>query len=171
MRTKSCGLVIVATTTAVITFVRLAIGRGSSGLRRHRTSPLARSNTIPARGGRSLKWTSKASSPSSATDAGEDGGAGGSCRLTAGGDAVLPESPPSAHPLRASATRSGASRWLVIRGRRQRPQHAEAEQREHDEREHDQHVHAVLDGHAQRQEGERPYQGDREDQSGVACRQ
>src|SRR5688500_2527916 len=151
MRTSSLGRAIVVTTSAVTTFVRLATGIGSSGRRRHRTSPVARSKTIPARGGRSLNRNANASSPSSAPEAGEDGGAGATCFSNGGAAADWSESPSNEQPLSRSGTRTTARQRLVIRGRRQRPQHSEAEQREHDQRHNHEQVDAVLDSDTQRQ--------------------
>ena len=57
MRTGSGGRVCSTTTSAVMIFVRLAIGSTRSGSWRQSTSPLSRSNTSPARGGlRSPRW-------------------------------------------------------------------------------------------------------------------
>ena len=62
--TASAARVSSTTTSAVMIFVRLAIGRTRSGRRRHSTSPVSRSNTRPARGGfRRRTWT--ASTPPS----------------------------------------------------------------------------------------------------------
>jgi hypothetical protein len=50
IRTRSSGSVSWLTTSAVMIFARLAIGRTFSGRRRNSTSPLSTSNTSAARG-------------------------------------------------------------------------------------------------------------------------
>src|SRR5687767_13127727 len=167
-RTRSRGRVVVVTTSAVITLVRLAIGRMRRGSRRQSTSPVSTSNTIPALGGLSLKRARKASSPSSATAAGADGGAGGSS--AAGGEASDSPSPPMSHPPSASAASAaaGAISALVIRGRRQRPQDAEPEHGEDDQGNDHQNVDTVLDGHAEGQERQRADHQQRGHECGVA---
>src|SRR5829696_1567909 len=68
MRTGSLGWLRSTVRSAVMIFVRLAIGSTRSGRWRHSTSPVSTSNTSPARGGL-FRWTWKASIPESGTAA------------------------------------------------------------------------------------------------------
>ena len=69
MRISSLACLCSTTSSAVMIFVRLAIGVRFSGLRRQSTSPVVRSTTMPARGG-SLKRRWNASAPASAACSG-----------------------------------------------------------------------------------------------------
>ena len=66
IRTGSFGWLRSTVSSAVMIFVRLAIGSTSVGRRRHSTSPVSTSNTSPARGGR-RRCTWNASTPESGT--------------------------------------------------------------------------------------------------------
>jgi hypothetical protein len=71
-RARSREVVCSTTSSAVITFVRLATARRSRGRRRHSTSPVSRSKSSPARGGR-RKRTPTVSGRSSRTAEGWPG--------------------------------------------------------------------------------------------------
>ena len=64
IRTGSFGWLRSTVSSAVMIFVRLAIGSTSVGRSRHSTSPVSTSNTSPARGGR-RRWMWNASTPES----------------------------------------------------------------------------------------------------------
>src|SRR5215207_4700553 len=108
-------------------FVRLAIGKTSSGRRRHSTSPVSTSNTSPARGGlRNRTW--KASTPPSGTSgtgsasisgAGSRGSSGapatGGEPTASGGLDVPPDAPSwSSETHATAATPAGAARMATI---------------------------------------------------------